>query len=130
MVLILFLTPKLTIFRKLIIIGANFWSETAKKNPMFLKKKSKILWRGNRSLTQYSTLKIHSKTLLASMGKLYPLAVHYPPYTCNSKHRGNVPTRVIFPLVSRCTGATPPNTPTCTILQNGKMIVPQTAQQN
>lgn len=41
-----------------------------------------------------------------------------------SKHRGNVPTRVIFPLASRCTGATPPNTPTCTILQNGKMIVP------
>lgn len=51
----------------------NFWSETAKKNPMFLKKKSKILWRGNRSLTQYSTLKIHSKTLLASIGEMYPL---------------------------------------------------------
>lgn len=97
---------------------------------MFLKKKSKILWRENHSLTQYSTLKIHSKTLLASMGKLYPLAVHYSPYTCNSKHRGNVPTRVIFPLVSRCTGAPPPNTPTRTILQNGKMIVPRTAQQN
>ena len=58
---------------KLIIIGANFWSENAKRNPMFLKKKSKILWHGNHSLTQYSTLKIHSKTLLASRGKMYPL---------------------------------------------------------
>ena len=53
-----------------------------------------------------------------------------PQQNIISKHRGNVPTRVIFPLVSRCTGALPPNTPTRTILQNGKMIVPQTAQQN
>ena len=47
-----------------------------------------------------------------------------------SKHRENIDTRAIFPLVSRCTGAAPPNTPTRTILHNGKMIVPQTAQQN
>ena len=60
-----------------IIIGANFWSENVKKNPMFLKKKSKILWRGNRSLIQFSTPKIHSNTLLASRGKMYPF-----PHTC------------------------------------------------
>lgn len=62
---------------RLIIIGANFWNEIVKKNPMFLKKKSKISWRGNRSLTQFSTPKIHRSTLLASRGKMYPF-----PHTC------------------------------------------------
>ena len=55
----------------------NFWNENAKKNPMFLKKKLKILWRGNRSLTHYLTPKIHRSTLLASRGKIYTF-----PNTC------------------------------------------------
>lgn len=55
----------------------KFWNENAKKNSMFLKKKLKILWRGNRSLTQFSTPKIHRLTLLASRGKMYPF-----PHTC------------------------------------------------
>lgn len=50
------------------IIGINFWNENAKKNPMFLKKKLKILWRGNRSLTNYLIPKICRSTLLASIG--------------------------------------------------------------
>lgn len=115
--------------RKRTIIGINFWNENAKKNPMFLKKKLKILWRGNRSLTHYLTPKICRSTLLASRGKLYTLGVKYSPYTCYSKHRENIDTRAIFPLVSRYTGALPPNTPSHNILQKGKTIVPQTAQQ-
>ena len=115
--------------KKRIIIGINFWNENFKKNLMFLKKKLKILWRGNRSLTHYLTPKIRRSTLLASMGKLYTLAVKYSPYTCYSKHRENIDTRAIFPLVSRYTGALPPNTPSHNILQKGKTIVPQTAQQ-
>ena len=111
------------------IIGINFWNENAKKNPMFLKKKLKILWCGNRSLTHYLTPKICRSTLLASRGKLYTLAVKYSPYTCYSKHRENIDTRAIFPLVSRYTGALPPNTPSHNILQNGKTIVSQTVQQ-
>lgn len=107
----------------------KFWNENAKKNPMFLKKKLKILWRGNRSLTHYLTPKICRSTLLASRGKLYTLGVKYSPYTCYSKHRENIDTRAIFPLVSRYTGALPPNTPSHNILQKGKTIVPQTAQQ-
>ena len=63
--------------RKRTIIGINFWNENAKKNPMFLKKKSKILWRGNRSLTHYLTPKICRSTLLASRGKIYTF-----PHTC------------------------------------------------
>ena len=55
----------------------NFWNENVKKNPMFLKKKSKILWRGNRSLTHYLTPKICRSTLLASRGKIYTF-----PHTC------------------------------------------------
>ena len=55
------------------IIGINFWNENAKKNPMFLKKELKILWRGNRSFIHYLTPKICRSTLLASMGKLYTL---------------------------------------------------------
>ena len=110
-------------------IYVNFWNENAKKNPMFLKKKLKILWRGNRSLTHYLTPKICRSTLLASRGKLYTLAVKYSPYTCYSKHRENIDTRVIFPLVSRYTGALPPNTTSHNILQKGKTIVPQTVQQ-
>lgn len=55
---------------------------------------------------------------IASMGKLYTLAVKYSPYTCYSKHRENIDTRAIFPLVSRYTGALPPNTPSHNILQN------------
>ena len=82
--------------KKLIIIGANFWSENAKKNPMFLKKKSKILWRGNRSLTQFSTLKIHSKTLLASMGKLYPLVSFSHLLAVALGHRPLIPPPVPF----------------------------------
>ena len=55
------------------IIGINFWNENAKKNPMFLKKELKILWRGNRSFIHYLTPKICRSTLLASMGNLYTL---------------------------------------------------------
>lgn len=40
------------------------------------------------------------------------------------------PFRPLEVVAGRCTGAAPPNTPTRTILQNGKMIAPQTAQQN
>ena len=46
-----------------------------------------------------------------------------------SKHRENIDTRAIFPLVSRYTGALPPNTPSHNILQNGKTIISQTVQQ-
>lgn len=59
--------------RKRTIIGINFWNENVKKNPMFLKKELKILWRGNRSFMHYLTPKICRSTLLASMGKLYTL---------------------------------------------------------
>lgn len=107
----------------------KFLERKRQKESYVFEKKSKILWRGNRSLTHYLTPKICRSTLLASRGKLYTLAVKYSPYTCYSKHRENIDTRAIFPLVSRYTGALPPNTPSHNILQKGKTIVPQTAQQ-
>ena len=112
------------------IIGINFWNENAKKNPMFLKKKLKILWRGNRSLTNYLTPKICRSTLLASRGKLYTLGVKYSPYTCYSKHRENIDTRAIFPLVSRYTGALPPNTPAITFCKTTKRLSHKQCNKN
>ena len=90
------------------IIGINFWNENAKKNPMFLKKELKILWRGNRSFIHYLTPKICRSTLLASIGKIYTLR--------------SIFTRLLVVSLGRC-----PLRPPCYILHNGKMIVPQTA---
>ena len=70
--------------RKRTIIGINFWNENAKKNPIFLKKKLKILWRRNRSLIHYLTPKICRSTLLASRGKIYTF-----PHTCIQQAWGN-----------------------------------------
>ena len=43
--------------------------------------------------------------------------------------RSNFPSASLFPLVSSYTGALPPNTPSHSILQNGKTIISQTVQQ-
>lgn len=108
------------------IIGINFWNENAKKNPMFLKKELKILWRGNRSLTRYLTPKICRSTLLASMGKLYTLAVKYSLY----KHGENIYTRAIFPLVSRYNGALPLILPAITFCKTAKRLSHKQCNKN
>ncbi|MFQ9441417.1 MAG: hypothetical protein ACLR13_10765 [Acutalibacteraceae bacterium] len=82
-----------------------------KESYVFEKEIENIMaWKSR--LIQFSTPKIHSNTLLASIGEMYPLV--------SFSH-----------LLARCTGATPPNTlPNSYHFAKRQMTVPQTAQQN
>lgn len=77
-------------------IYVNFWNENAKKNPMFLKKKLKILWRGNRSLTHYLTPKICRSTLLASIGRIQTLVSFSRLLAATLGHCPLIPPSITF----------------------------------
>ena len=55
----------------------KFLERKRRKESYVFEKEIENIWRGNRSLTQFSTPKIHKSTLLASRGKMYPF-----PHTC------------------------------------------------